>query len=125
MPRLKSLRFGGDAFDDCSRAVFENLPELTSIQLAYRAFYFKDDDSSELIMRNLPKLTSLTTVQCSCSFWYPRIITLEDMPSLTTVSLIEGCAFSEKKTVHTKNITPALECFLNAPKCAFIPPPPF
>ncbi|KAM7453662.1 hypothetical protein BLSTO_05589 [Blastocystis sp. subtype 1] len=52
LPGLKSLLFGDQAFRDCSRAVFENLPELTSIRLGWLAFWFKDDDSSELIMRS-------------------------------------------------------------------------
>ncbi|KAK8825679.1 hypothetical protein WA577_000849, partial [Blastocystis sp. JDR] len=52
LPSLKSLLFGFCAFDDCSRAVFENLPELTSIRLGSGAFCFDDcDASSELIMR--------------------------------------------------------------------------
>ncbi|KAK8831882.1 hypothetical protein WA577_001937, partial [Blastocystis sp. JDR] len=88
MPSLKSLQFGGGAFYYCSRAVFENLPELTTIRFGWSAFHFKEEDeSSELIMRNLPKLTTLTTSEGSFTFEYPRIITLEDMPSLTTVTL--------------------------------------
>ncbi|KAK8819393.1 hypothetical protein WA556_002384, partial [Blastocystis sp. ATCC 50177/Nand II] len=61
LPSLKSLLFGWGAFRECSRVVFENLSELTSIQLGDSAFQFKDDYSTELIMRNLPKLTTLTT----------------------------------------------------------------
>ncbi|KAM7455455.1 hypothetical protein BLSTO_03790 [Blastocystis sp. subtype 1] len=52
MPSLESLLFGSGAFNQCSRAVFENLPELISIQLGWTALYFKDDDSTELIMRS-------------------------------------------------------------------------
>ncbi|KAK8831802.1 hypothetical protein WA577_001860, partial [Blastocystis sp. JDR] len=103
MPSLKSLLFGDWAFSDCSRVVFENLPELTSIRLGGGAFELKYDEPNELIMRNLPKLTSLTTEwSLSCTFRYPRYITLEDMPSLTTVTLNKGCAFRCKKTIHTK-----------------------
>ena len=65
-----------------------DLPELTSIQLGYSAFVFKNyDESSELIMRSdndemkwwidLPKLTSLTTTISSFSFCSSRFITLE------------------------------------------------
>ncbi|KAM7454853.1 hypothetical protein BLSTO_04390 [Blastocystis sp. subtype 1] len=103
MPKLKSLQFGIDAFDNCSRAVFENLPELTSIRFGGGAFVFKDDDSNELIMRNLPKLTTLTTKGCnSNTFYYPRIITLEDMPSLTTVTLPQ--AFEQRYQLSYKNV---------------------
>ncbi|KAK8827830.1 hypothetical protein WA577_007377 [Blastocystis sp. JDR] len=72
-------------------------------------------------MRNLPKLTSLTAVE-SRAFYNPHSITLEDMPSLTTVSLYKGVAFSKKTSVHTKStssfspslldITPALQEYL-------------
>ncbi|KAK8818915.1 hypothetical protein WA577_003025, partial [Blastocystis sp. JDR] len=108
LPSLKSLLFGDQAFRDCSRVAFENLPELTSIQLGNEAFSFKEkSESTELIMRNLPKLTSLTTLasdwMCICSsFMCPRSITLEDMPSLTTVTLVKEFAFIYKKTIHTK-----------------------
>ncbi|KAK8831803.1 hypothetical protein WA577_001861, partial [Blastocystis sp. JDR] len=104
LPSLKSLLFGKFAFDDCSRAVFENLPELTSIQLGDSAFCFKDDDdSSELIMRNLPKLTSLTTEgRYSGTFKYPHSITLEDMPSLTTVTL--PLAFEWRNQLSYRNV---------------------
>ncbi|KAM7453851.1 hypothetical protein BLSTO_05396 [Blastocystis sp. subtype 1] len=55
LPKLKSLLFGGVTFSDCSRAVFENLPELTTIRLGYHAFMFSiDDGSTELIMRSKP-----------------------------------------------------------------------
>ncbi|KAK8833530.1 hypothetical protein WA577_006674, partial [Blastocystis sp. JDR] len=81
LPSLKSLLFGCNAFDDCSRAVFENLPELTSIRLGEFAFMFTHDESTELIMRNLPKLTTLTTEgDDSYTFYYPRSITLEGIP---------------------------------------------
>ncbi|KAM7454940.1 hypothetical protein BLSTO_04300 [Blastocystis sp. subtype 1] len=103
MPSLKSLLFGGSAFWKCSRAVFENLPVLTSIQLGDYAFCFKyDDDSTELIMRNLPKLTTLTSVEHSRTFKYPRSIILEDMPSLTTVTLPH--AFEEKYKLSHNNV---------------------
>ncbi|KAK8821903.1 hypothetical protein WA556_002346, partial [Blastocystis sp. ATCC 50177/Nand II] len=85
LPRLKSLQFGCYSFYQCSRAVFENLPVLTSIRFGENAFCFNDDEkSSELIMRNLPKLASLTTnAQNGDTFRNPRHITLENMPSLT------------------------------------------
>ena len=78
MPKLKNLLFSYDAFCWCSRAVFENLPELTSIQLGENAFSFDDNDgSSELIMRNLPKLESLTVAsKRSHSFMNPQKIIL-------------------------------------------------
>ncbi|KAK8826863.1 hypothetical protein WA556_004450 [Blastocystis sp. ATCC 50177/Nand II] len=119
LPSLKSLLLGCGAFMYCPRAVFENLPELTSIRFGYEAFSFKDNsDSTQLIMRNLPKLTTLTAstsdlVCYASSFMYPSSITLEDMPSLTTVTLDESQAFKYKKTIHTKNITPALERYLS------------
>ncbi|KAK8829644.1 hypothetical protein WA556_005561, partial [Blastocystis sp. ATCC 50177/Nand II] len=107
IPSLKSLLFGGSAFYWCSRVVFENLPELTSIRLGEDAFRFTNDDSTELIMRNLPKLTSLTSEGSnSWTFQYPRSITLEDMPSLTTVTLYGQIAFKCKKTLHTKSPSP-------------------
>ncbi|KAK8814715.1 hypothetical protein WA556_006754, partial [Blastocystis sp. ATCC 50177/Nand II] len=109
-PSLKTVLFGDATFYYCSRAVFENLPELTSIQLGYNALYFNyGDESTELIMRNLPKLTSLTTLEGSGTFKYPRSITLEDMPSLTSVVLVKKSAFQYKNDIHTKNITPALD----------------
>ncbi|KAK8820181.1 hypothetical protein WA577_006248, partial [Blastocystis sp. JDR] len=82
IPSLKSLLFGNCAFDDCSRAVFENLPKLASIRLGGNAFTFKhNDESSELIMRNLPKLKTLTIDEDSYydrdTFRYPCSITLE------------------------------------------------
>ncbi|KAK8814690.1 hypothetical protein WA556_006729, partial [Blastocystis sp. ATCC 50177/Nand II] len=113
LPSLKSLLFGVAAFCNCSHVVFENLPELTSIQLGEDAFWFKDNDSTELIMRNLAKLTTLTTEEGSCTFCNPRSITLEDMPSLITVTLDKGWAFNYKETVHTKNITPAFQQYLS------------
>ncbi|KAK8818134.1 hypothetical protein WA556_005955, partial [Blastocystis sp. ATCC 50177/Nand II] len=116
LPSLKSLLFGRGAFRACSRAVFENMPELTTIRLGTHAFQFKDDESSELIMRNLPKLTTLTTEgYYSWTFRYPRIITLENMPSLTTVTLNKSRAFTSKKSINTKNITPALQQYLSSP----------
>ncbi|KAK8816657.1 hypothetical protein WA577_002003, partial [Blastocystis sp. JDR] len=103
MPSLKSLLFGGNAFDDCSRAVFENLPELTSIRLGSNAFQFKDNESSELIMRNLPILTTLTTKETySSAFRYPTHIILEDMPSLNTVVLPH--AFEQRNQLSFNNI---------------------
>ncbi|KAM7454400.1 hypothetical protein BLSTO_04843 [Blastocystis sp. subtype 1] len=103
LPSLYSLLFGRGAFCECSRAVFENLPELTSIQLGGGAFCFKQfDESSELIMRSLPKLTTLTTPGNSGTFSNPRIITLENMPSLTTVTL--PLAFECRNELSYKNI---------------------
>ncbi|KAM7453639.1 hypothetical protein BLSTO_05612 [Blastocystis sp. subtype 1] len=52
IPSLKSLLFGSGAFDECSRAVFENLPELTSIRLGRNALCFKNAESTDLIMRS-------------------------------------------------------------------------
>ncbi|KAK8826866.1 hypothetical protein WA556_004453 [Blastocystis sp. ATCC 50177/Nand II] len=112
MPSLKSLLFGNRAFNGSSHAVFENLPELTSIQLGWGGFSLRNVDYCELIMRNLPKLTTLTTDEDSHTFYSPRSITLEDMPSLTTVTLNKGWAFKCKKTVNVKNITPALQEYL-------------
>ncbi|KAM7455228.1 hypothetical protein BLSTO_04018 [Blastocystis sp. subtype 1] len=114
MPLLKSVLFGSSAFNDCSRAVFENLPELTSIQLGSSAFRFNSDNSSsELIMRNMPKLTSLTTVDYSSAFRNPLMLFSQvDMPNLTTVTLVKARAFKEKTTVHTMNITSALQYYL-------------
>ena len=66
-----------------------DLPELTSIQLGWSAFEFKeDDDSTELIMRSgddktnwwidLPRLTTLTTKKKnSNTFCNPHSIILE------------------------------------------------
>ncbi|KAK8832890.1 hypothetical protein WA577_001708, partial [Blastocystis sp. JDR] len=103
LPCLKSLLFGGRAFVRCHRIMIGNLPELTTIQLGYSAFWFDNrNDSNALIVRNLPKLKSLTTVNDSNSFHFAHSITLEDIPSLTTVTLNKNTAFSEKKTVHTE-----------------------
>ena len=112
-----------------------DLPELTSIQLGYNAFCFKSNAYTELIMRSdddemnwwidLPKLTSLTTEvdYSSGTFLYPQTITLEgiaftlsspaDMPSLTTVVLFWGRAFTEKKAVHTKSVSSSSCSFLD------------
>ncbi|KAK8811923.1 hypothetical protein WA556_004083, partial [Blastocystis sp. ATCC 50177/Nand II] len=91
-----------------------DLPELTSIQLGEDAFRFTNDDLTELIMRNLPKLTSLIAEgDYSNTFCNPRSITLEDMPSLTTVTLDKEYAFKCQKTIHTNNITPALQQYLS------------
>ncbi|KAM7453533.1 hypothetical protein BLSTO_05719 [Blastocystis sp. subtype 1] len=77
LPSLKSLLFGGFAFWNCSHATFENLPELTSIQLGEGALrFFYADKSSELVMRNLPKLTSLIN-EYGKSFEFPRSVILE------------------------------------------------
>ncbi|KAK8811694.1 hypothetical protein WA556_000633 [Blastocystis sp. ATCC 50177/Nand II] len=102
LPKLKSLLFGDRAFSYSSRLVLENLPELTSIQLGWNAFQFGDDASSTLVMRNLPTLTSLTTTSYSWSFYYPRHITLYDIPALTTVDL--PIAFYYKDDVSTNCI---------------------
>ncbi|KAM7456590.1 hypothetical protein BLSTO_02650 [Blastocystis sp. subtype 1] len=114
LPSLKSLLFGSRTLLWSRHVVFENLPELTSIQLGWYAFGFNDNDSSELIMRNLPKLTILTTEgEDSGTFKYPRSITLEDMPSLNTVTLGKECAFKLKKTIHTKSFSPSFPSFLD------------
>ncbi|KAK8817247.1 hypothetical protein WA556_003143, partial [Blastocystis sp. ATCC 50177/Nand II] len=114
MPSLISLLFGDYAFANCSRAVFENLPELISIRLGNDTFRFNYDDySTILIMRNLPKLTTLTTPGNSGTFSLLRSITLEDMPSLTTVTLNKFIAFYYKRIVHINNITPALQYYLS------------
>ena len=64
---------------------------------------------------DMPKLSSLTNQFQfdNSTFKYPHSITLEgipyhlpsltDMPSLTTVTLNKGSAFSEKKTIHTRS----------------------
>ncbi|KAK8827875.1 hypothetical protein WA556_004507, partial [Blastocystis sp. ATCC 50177/Nand II] len=113
LPSLKLLLFGGFSCCYCHRAVFENLPELTSIRLGKNALWFREIAVySELIMRNLPKLTSLTTDEGSRSFENPRFITLENIPSLTTITLDDDYVFAIKETVHTNNITPALQHYL-------------
>ncbi|KAK8832933.1 hypothetical protein WA577_001447, partial [Blastocystis sp. JDR] len=53
-------------------------------------------------MRNLPKLTTLTTDKASITFLYPRSITLENMPSLTTVTLPR--AFEYRNKLSHKNV---------------------
>ncbi|KAM7458806.1 hypothetical protein BLSTO_00418 [Blastocystis sp. subtype 1] len=128
LPSLKSLLFGKSAFKDCSRVAFENLPELTTILLGDNAFRFNaNDESSELIMRNLPKLKSLTPQSggmfgglfCdylrgfNYTFCYPRSITLEDIPSLTYVTLEKECAFKYKETARTKSPSPSSPSFLD------------
>ncbi|KAK8823575.1 hypothetical protein WA577_002494, partial [Blastocystis sp. JDR] len=79
LPKLKALRFGGDAFQRCNRLVLEDLPELTSIQMGERAFTFNaQEPHNELILRNLPKLTTLTSEGWStCSFRFVHTITVE------------------------------------------------
>ncbi|KAK8816579.1 hypothetical protein WA556_001519 [Blastocystis sp. ATCC 50177/Nand II] len=101
LPKLKSLLFGYGAFYYSPRLVLENLPELTSIRLGMSAFRFNADvESSTLVMRNLPTLTSLTTFRLgSYSFYYPRHITLYDIPALTAVTLPN--AFFFKNDVST------------------------
>ncbi|KAK8818884.1 hypothetical protein WA577_002995, partial [Blastocystis sp. JDR] len=95
----------GDPFYECSRVVFENLPELTSILTYNGAFDFKrSDESSELILRNLPKLTSLVTKSLfNLGFTNPYHVVLENMPSLTTVTLSKD-AFSYRDTIVVNNV---------------------
>ena len=112
-----------------------DLPELISIQLGKDTFCFEYScKASELIMRSehtnvnwgldLPKLTSLITEgRESQAFHNPRSISLEgmscysssptDIPSLTTVTLTKGYAFSRKETLHTKSLSPSSPSFLD------------
>ncbi|KAK8830898.1 hypothetical protein WA577_003599, partial [Blastocystis sp. JDR] len=54
-------------------------------------------------MRNLPKLSSITTEgKDSYTFFYPRSITLDNMPSLTTVTL--PYAFERRNQLSYQNI---------------------
>ncbi|KAM7453239.1 hypothetical protein BLSTO_06018 [Blastocystis sp. subtype 1] len=53
LPSLKSLLFGDYTFLFCSRVMFENLSELTSIRLGISALKFHQYvNSTELIMRS-------------------------------------------------------------------------
>ncbi|KAK8813599.1 hypothetical protein WA556_000175, partial [Blastocystis sp. ATCC 50177/Nand II] len=102
LSKLRSLSFGGSAFGRCSHVVLENLPELESIQLGNHALRFNQNASSDLIMRNLPRLSTLTTEEESASFCLPHHAILEDMPSLTRVSLPE--AFIDRHDLQYKNV---------------------
>ena len=50
---LKSVMIGRRGFENCERAVFESLPELTSIQLGWSALSFKDIDNATLVMKSV------------------------------------------------------------------------
>ena len=50
---LKSVVIGRRGFENCERAVFESLPELTSIQLGWSALSFKDIDNATLVMKSV------------------------------------------------------------------------
>ena len=50
---LKSVVIGRRGFENCERAVFESLPELTSIQLGWSALAFKDIDNATLVMKSV------------------------------------------------------------------------
>ena len=55
--------FGNETFVECNRAVFESvvggaerrsdMPLLTSIQMGYNAFSFKDVDGTALVMKSV------------------------------------------------------------------------
>ncbi|KAM7455195.1 hypothetical protein BLSTO_04052 [Blastocystis sp. subtype 1] len=115
LPKLKTLVFGGGAFFFCSRAVFENLPELTSIQLGKYAIRMSMHQSSELIMRNLPKLASLTTEGQSGPFMYPVILTFDNMPSLTTVYLPYSFHFRNEVHINNAGALANLPTFISNP----------
>ena len=111
MASLKSLRIGYRAFHDCSRIVFENLPQLQSITCGGGGLCFVEDASATLILRNLAKLTSLTTggSYSDGTFTNPRHITLENMPSLTDVYLSSRYAFKYKNDVTIRGNIGALQ----------------
>ena len=123
MPSLKSLVFGAYAFTECSRVVFENLPELESIQMGEEPFMFKQYDvSSTLIMRNLPKLTTLTvldvvyaegSIRPSYTFRYPRHIILESIPIINNVTLSSDYAFEYKDDVTIRGDIGGLQRYFN------------
>ena len=100
---LSELTIGRRGFENCERAVFESLPELTSIQLGWSALTFKDIDNATLVMKNLTKLVSLITVggSDSMSLAYPRYASFENMPSLTVVQLYN--AFQRVEEYITRN----------------------
>ncbi|KAK8830972.1 hypothetical protein WA577_003672, partial [Blastocystis sp. JDR] len=101
LPKLKSLVFGKSVFHDCSRVVFENLPELVSIQLGDDSFLFADDKSSELIMQDLPRLTTLTTKTRLCyTFSKPRFVTLSNIPLLTNITLTSNAFKGNNAVIH-------------------------
>ncbi|KAK8822720.1 hypothetical protein WA556_001613 [Blastocystis sp. ATCC 50177/Nand II] len=114
MHNLKSLLLGNDSFGSCVVVAFENLPELTSIQLGSRAFSFQKKNVSTLIMRNLPNLTSLTTITPSTTFRDVRQVTLDNIPALTNVLLDGKNAFMNKTTLSIKGNIGALMPYLNS-----------
>ncbi|KAM7453214.1 hypothetical protein BLSTO_06043 [Blastocystis sp. subtype 1] len=90
MPKLKSMKFGREAFGECIEATFENLPELRSIKFGIDSFKFNKGccECDELIMRNLPKLETCKVVSwMSSTFVYPCNATMENIPSANDVEL--------------------------------------
>lgn len=105
---LEHVVLGEGSFCYCSRALFENLPQLASIHLGYNALSF-DDGDSELVMQDLPLLATLVTEDVdSESLHYPRHITLENMPSLIDIVLPSAFACRDDLRVSSECLRPSL-----------------
>ncbi|KAM7453289.1 hypothetical protein BLSTO_05968 [Blastocystis sp. subtype 1] len=111
MPKLKSMKFGPEAFSECVKATFENLPELRSIEFEIESFMFSKDlyQHNELIMRNLPKLETFkvdtwmsSTFGCLCS------VTMENIPSANDV-VFYSAAFKYVRNITLKSIQSTIQ----------------
>ncbi|KAK8811072.1 hypothetical protein WA556_004214 [Blastocystis sp. ATCC 50177/Nand II] len=105
LPKLQSLALGGAAFQQSRHVALQNLPALTSIRLGKDALAFANNDASELVLQNMPELTSLMTLSSgdSKSFVYPRVLDLQHMPKLETVTLSPS-AFKHRTSVVKEDI---------------------
>ena len=101
LPSLNSVSFGDSAFYDFQSAVFSNLPLLNSISLGQSAFSGKQDVSCSLVMEDLPKLASISSV--GSSFYYPRNVTLSNIPNLESVTLPDSFGYYFYLSVNNVN----------------------
>ena len=77
---------------------------MRSIKLGIGALEGIDDFSCSLLMEDLPNLSSI-----SCkgyNFYYPRFVTLSNIPNLQTVHLLDSFQYVESKSVT--NVSPIL-----------------
>ncbi|KAM7454009.1 hypothetical protein BLSTO_05238, partial [Blastocystis sp. subtype 1] len=86
LPKLQSLALGGAAFQQSRHVALQNLP-------------------AELVLQNMPELTSLMTHMSgdSKSFVYPRVLDLQHMPKLATVTLSPS-AFKHRTSVVKEGV---------------------
>ena len=105
LPHLNSITLGYGTFCESLSTVISNLPHLNSIKLGYEVLVGKENDSScSLKMENLPNLTTITSD--GYSFYYPRSVTLSNIPNLQTVHL--PGSFGEVKSKSITNVSPLL-----------------